>query len=112
MHTFRDQRWSRLWQSGLAHLIMIIVTLVMAVPIVWMFSTAVRPESTVRHYPIQWIPPDFTLENFHYALNTYPALSRWFLNSAVVATATDFFSVVVDALAAYSLASLQLSCQQ
>src|SRR5258708_5937421 len=107
MHTFRDQRWSRLWQSGLAHLIMIIVTLVMAVPVLWMFSTAVRPESTVRHYPIQWIPPDFTLENFQMALGNYPALSRWFFNSAVVAAATAILSVVVDSLAAYSLARLE-----
>src|SRR5258706_4895383 len=107
MHTFRDQRWSRLWQSGLAHLIMIIVTLVMAVPVLWMFSTAVRPESTVRHYPIQWIPPDFTLENFQMAVDNYPMLGRWFLNSAVVAAATAFLSVVVDSLAAYSLARLE-----
>ncbi len=107
MRFAQDLRFSRLWQNGTAHLIMIIITVLMAVPIVWMFSTAVRPESTVRQYPIQWIPPDFTMENFTSALNTYPALSRWFLNSAVVATTTAFFSVVVDALAAYSLARLE-----
>src|SRR5258707_3578297 len=107
MHTFRDQRWSRLWQSGLAHLIMIIVTLVMAVPVLWMFSTAVRPESTVRHYPIQWIPPDFTIENFQSAIQNYPAIPRWFMNSTFVATLTALLSVVVDTLAAYALARLE-----
>src|SRR5258705_4049944 len=107
MYTFRDQRWSSRWQCGLAHLIMISVTLVMGVPVLWMFSRAVRPESTVRHYPIQWIPPDFTLEIFQMALGNYPALSRWFFNSAVVAAATAILSVVVDSLAAYSLARLE-----
>ena len=107
MRTFQDQRFSRFWQSGLAHLIMIVITLLMAVPVLWMFSTAVRPESTVRHYPIQWIPPDFTLENFQMALGNYPALSRWFFNSAVVAAATAVLSVFVDSLAAYSLARLE-----
>src|SRR5258708_33929166 len=100
MHTFRDQRWSRLWQSGLAHLIMIIVTLVMAVPVLWMFSTAVRPESTVRHYPIQGIPPNFTLENFQLPLGNYPALSRWFFNMAVMPAATAFLWIVIGCLAA------------
>src|SRR5689334_3706236 len=107
MSLTQNVRFTRLWQSGVAHLIMMIVTVLMAVPIVWMFSTAVRPESTVRQYPIQWVPPDFTLENFQFALNTYPALGRWFMNSAMIATTTAFLSVVVDALAAYSLARLE-----
>ncbi len=97
-------RWE---QTGVAYVIMIVITVLMAVPVVWMLSTAVRPESTVRHYPIQWIPPDFTLENFQIALNNYPALGRWFLNSAFVATATSALSVLVDALAAYPLARMQ-----
>src|SRR5579859_7509600 len=107
MRKTQDQRLTQLWQSGVAYLIMIIITVLMAVPIVWMLSTAVRPESTVRHYPIQWIPPDFTLENFQLAIDNYPALTRWFFNSAFVAATTAFLSVVVDSLAAYSLARLE-----
>ncbi len=103
----RDQRTPRFFRTGAAYLIMIAITLLMAVPVLWMFSTAVRPESTVRQYPIQWIPPDFTLENFQIALDSYPALTRWFLNSAMVAVATAILSVIVDTLAAYSLARLE-----
>jgi len=102
-----DTRVTRFWQRGLAYLLLIGITVLMAVPVMWMFSTAVRPESTVRHYPIQWIPSDFTLENFQQALGSYPALIRWFFNSAIVATATATLSVIVDALAAYSLARLE-----
>src|SRR5258708_33022631 len=103
----RDQRMPRFFRTGAAYLIMIAITLLMAVPVLWMFSTAVRPESTVRQYPIQFIPPDFTLSNFQIALDSYPALARWFLNSAVVAIATATLSVIVDTLAAYSLARLE-----
>ncbi len=104
---WHDVRVTRFRQRSLAYLILITITLLFAVPVVWMFSTAVRPENTVRHYPIQWIPPDFTLENFQMAVDNYPALPRWFLNSTVVATATAVLSVIVDALAAYSLARLE-----
>src|SRR5258708_7164488 len=103
----QDVRFQQFWQRGLAYLTMIIITVLFAVPVVWMFSTAVRPESTVRHYPIQWIPSDFTLENFQIAIQSYPALPRWFINSAIVATATAGLSVIVDALAAYSLARME-----
>ncbi len=102
-----DMRVTRFWQRGAAYLLMLTVTILMAVPVLWMFSTAVRPESTVRHYPIQLLPPDFTLENFKEAISNYPALARWFFNSAVVATATSVLSVIVDALAAYALARLE-----
>ncbi len=101
-----DIRRTRFWQRGLAYVLLITVTVLMAVPVLWMFSTAVRPENTVRQYPIQLIPPDFTLENFQQAINNYPSLIRWFFNSAVVATATSALSVLVDGLAAYSLARL------
>lgn len=107
MHRTQDVRFTRFWQHGLSYLLMIILTVLFAVPVLWMFSTAVRPESTVRHYPIQWIPPDFTLENFQMALDSYPMIVRWFINSAIVATATAVLSVVVDALAAYALARLE-----
>ena len=102
-----DTRITRFWQRSIAYLIMIVITILFAVPVVWMFSTAVRPESTVRHYPIQWIPPDFTIENFQSAIQNYPAIPRWFMNSTFVATLTALLSVVVDTLAAYALARLE-----
>jgi multiple sugar transport system permease protein len=107
MNSVQDVRFTRFWQYSVGYLIMIVITVLFAVPVVWMLSTAVRPESTVRHYPIQWIPPDFTLENFQEALDNYPTLVRWFINSAVVATVTAALSVIVDALAAYALARLE-----
>ena len=69
------------WQTGLGYALMIIITVLFAVPVVWMFSTALRPEGTVRQYPIQLLPPDLTFENFQMALDNYPALGRWFMNS-------------------------------
>ena len=56
-----DTRLTRFWQRGVAYILMITITVLMAVPVMWMFSTAVRPESTVRQYPIQWIRPTLRL---------------------------------------------------
>jgi len=99
--------FSRLWQTGLGYGIMIVVTVLFAVPVVWMFSTALRPEGTVRQYPIQLLPPDLTTDNFTSAIDSYPALGRWFTNSLWVAAATSFLSVLVDSLGAYALARME-----
>src|SRR5258708_5470574 len=107
MQKMNDVRVTRFWQGSFGYGLLILITVVMAVPVVWMISTALRPEEFVRKYPIQWIPPDMTFENFQMALDNYPALGRWFMNSAAIAIATAALSVLVDTLGAYALARLE-----
>lgn len=96
----------RFWQTGLGYTLMIVVIVLFAVPVVWMFSTSLRPEGTVRQYPLQLLPPDLTLDNFQSAIENYPALGRWFINSLLVAVITSALSVLVDSLGAYALARM------
>jgi ABC-type glycerol-3-phosphate transport system permease component len=100
-------RRAKFLRGGAGYLLMIVITVLMAVPIIWMFSTALRPEGTVRQYPIQLLPPDLTFENFQSAIQSYPALGRWFTNSLIVAVFTSALSVLVDSLGAYALARLE-----
>lgn len=103
----QDTRFFRSWQRGSAYLVMFIITIIMAIPVAWMVTTALRPEGTVRQYPIQWIPPDITLDNFRMVMEEVPPLLRWFANSAIVALITAGLSVLVDALGAYALARME-----
>lgn len=102
----KDVRFINFWQRGLGYLVLITITVLFAVPTVYMLSTALRPEGKVYEYPIRWISEDMTLDSFRVAIETYPALGRWFVNSMVVALATAFLSVIIDALAAYPLARM------
>ncbi len=102
----KDARFTQFWQRGLGYLVMITITVLFAVPVIYMLSTALRPEGKVYEYPIRWISEDMTLDSFRVAIETYPALGRWFVNSMVVALATAFLSVIIDALAAYPLARM------
>jgi ABC-type glycerol-3-phosphate transport system permease component len=103
----QNQRFTRAWQRTLAYSIMIGITILFAVPVAWMITTALRPEGTVRQYPINWIPPDMTLSNFQMVMQQVPQMGRWFLNSAGIALVTALLSVVVDALGAYALARME-----
>jgi ABC-type glycerol-3-phosphate transport system permease component len=95
------------WEYGLGFLIMVIISLLMAVPVAWMLSTALRPESAVRQLPINWLPPDLTLDNFRDVTQQVPAIGRWFFNSTAVALLTSALSVTIDALGAYALARME-----
>jgi ABC-type glycerol-3-phosphate transport system permease component len=70
MSVTKDVRFSRTWQRGLGYLLMIGVTVLFAMPVVYMISTALRPEGTVYQYPIHWVSPDMTLDSFGKAIDT------------------------------------------
>ena len=84
---------------------LLVVTVVMAAPLVWMVTTALKPESEIFHYPIQWIPDTPTLSNFVNVLTNYP-IGRWFVNSTIVALLTTAISLPLYSLGAYPLARL------
>jgi ABC-type glycerol-3-phosphate transport system permease component len=111
MQKTRDVRVTRFWQGSFGYGLLILITVVMAVPVVWMISTALRPEEFVRKYPIQWIPPDMTLENFQLALDNYRHWAAGFMNSAFVAIATAALSVLVDTLGAMLWPALNSSAR-
>lgn len=84
---------------------LISTSVIMAAPLLWMISTALKPESQIFRYPIEWIPRPCTLGNFARVLTDYP-IARWFLNSLGVALLTTAVGVPLYALAAYPLARL------
>ncbi|MHB8630100.1 MAG: carbohydrate ABC transporter permease [Aggregatilineales bacterium] len=103
----QDMRFTRFWQRSTGYLLLIIIGGLMAVPVLWMIVTSLRPEGTERQYPIQWIAGDMTFDSYVKALQQYPQIGRWFLNSAGVAVVTAALSVLVDSLGAYALARME-----
>jgi len=81
------------------------VTIFMAAPLLWMVTTALKPESQIFQYPIRWVPQTPTLGNFANVLTNYP-IGRWFLNSMIVALLTTAISLPLYSLGAYPLARL------
>ena len=83
--------------------LLVVITLLWLVPLLWMFSTSVKPERQVRQIPIEWVSSDTTFDNYTRVLESYPLL-EWGLNSFNVALLTTIVAVVLYVLAAYPLA--------
>lgn len=76
-------------------------------PLVWMVSTAFKPQSEWFSIPPQFVPERSTLENFRsLGDGRFP---RYFLNSAVVASLTTAPTIVVAIGAAYAVAFLRFA---
>ena len=92
-------------RQAAGYLALVTTSALMAAPLLWMVSTALKPESQIFRYPIEWIPQTPTLSNFARVLSDYP-IGRWFFNSLAVALLTTAAGVPLYSLAAYPLARL------
>ena len=87
------------------YLTLTLVTLVVVIPLVWMFSTSFKLKSQLFTKEIYWIPKQITLENYTKILNNPSTpIGRWFMNSLFVASVTTVLKLAFDALAGYALA--------
>jgi multiple sugar transport system permease protein len=92
--------------SGYAGLILL--TLVFVAPLLWMFSTSLKPNFMTTRFPPQWIPRDFSGEGYSTILTTgsgNPVL-KWFLNSMIASSAHTVLVLVTASMAAYALARM------
>src|SRR5690349_4652533 len=84
-----------------------LLTLIFVAPLIYMASTSFKtPEDAISTVP-QWFPAHPSLQAYERVL-TDPStpVGRWFLNSAVAATANSLLAVSAATLAGYSIARI------
>ncbi len=74
--------------------------IVVTFPIDWMILVSLKKPSETFVYPITWLPASPTFENYNHVL-IFANFARYFLNSAIVASATTILAIAVAAPAAY-----------
>ena len=85
----------------LAHLVLIIFSLIILLPLLWIFRNSFTDK--LHAYKI---PPEFSpliVNNYIEIFSKYP-FDTYFLNSFVIAIATTFISLPLAAIIAYSFA--------
>jgi len=96
-------RKRRQWTARLGALALIMLWMV---PILWMITTAFKPDSEIFRLPLRWIPSHITLKHVQAVLQEWPFL-RWMLNSVIVAGGATVLSLLLSIPAAFSFARLR-----
>ncbi|MEK3723666.1 carbohydrate ABC transporter permease [Paenibacillus sp. FSL H8-0034] len=86
--------------NSFMYLIMVVASLIVLVPTLWMVSTALKPNDEVMVTPPQWIPDAPTLESFVRIWEDYP-FATYFANSVYIVLAATIISLVFSAMAGY-----------
>lgn len=107
--TFNPDRYNK-DQNGF-HLFLIILSVFMGLPIVFVFNHAFKPYSELFRYPPQFFVRNPTTENF-IRLVTFSAesgipISRYIFNSVFSTLAVVIASIILSSLAAFALSKLE-----
>jgi ABC-type glycerol-3-phosphate transport system permease component len=84
------------------HAALILVTVVISVPSVWMLSTSIKAKADIQVSVPRLIPAAPTLRNYYHVLFE-TAVPTYLLNSFLVASGTAVGAVLLTSLAAYAL---------
>ncbi|HET7627615.1 MAG TPA: carbohydrate ABC transporter permease [Bacillales bacterium] len=88
-----------------------VVAIFFLAPLFWMLSTSFKSDTEALVGGLHWLPKHFTFENYKYMFLQQgldvPVL-KWVFNSLFVGIAGTLIIVVVDAMAAYGLARLDV----
>lgn len=92
-------------------LIAIVISFIFIFPIIWMVMTSFKTDTEALVSGIKILPKKFTLENYIYSFKISGlgvSVGRWVFNSLVVSSVGTVLIIIIDSLAAYGLARLDI----
>lgn len=90
-----------LWATGLLIAGVLATITVFALPLYWLFSSALKPHQDIYTWPLQWLPRELTLENVVGAWEAAP-FDRFFLNSIITTSVGTALEISLAILCAYA----------
>lgn len=100
---FRLRHWG---VELLFYTLLVMLTIVFALPLVWMISTSLKPEAQVVAMPPQWIPDPILWQNYPEMWNSYP-FDAFYINSIKIALFNVVGVVFFSSLAGYAFARIR-----
>ena len=93
-------------KKTIAHIVLIIASILFIIPFIWMVSTSLKPLTQVFSYPPEWLPRPFKWSNYLDAMDYIPFFT--YLKNTVGITLFSTLGVVLSCpLVAYSFAKLE-----
>ncbi len=101
------KRQVSIWRLVATHLLLVVVTLAVLYPVLWVLDMALTPGQAFAMDPIPW-PSNPSLEHFERVISTTTSDGRWLfwrqlLNSLIVAGATSVLGITLAATAGYAM---------
>lgn len=94
-------RWLRRVNRFFAYFLLVSIVLYMALPLLWMTLSSLKPDGENLSYPPTFIPETWTIQHYR-TLFTRTSFPIWFKNSAIVSVGTTLTTIAISAMGAYA----------
>jgi multiple sugar transport system permease protein len=95
------------WGDIFSFTLLTIAAILVVMPLLWMFSTSLRPTSESYQLPPHWIPTQFRVENYLVPFQSNVPFVELFLNTAKITVTVTFGQLITCSLAGYAFARLR-----
>lgn len=95
-------------RHAVAQIVMFAAALVILAPIIWMFSTSLKPDDQILTSTPRWLPNPVSFEHFHKLFTQaedFP-VARWLFNSAFISSSVTILALLITSMAAYAFSRL------
>lgn len=102
----------RPWLKILLYAVLTLYAIITVIPFLWAFSASFKPLSEIVSGEANFLPKNFTFDNYKRIFIQEPLFLRWLFNSVVIAVSVTLFNLLFNSMAGYALARLQFRGRQ
>ncbi|MBH0155403.1 MULTISPECIES: carbohydrate ABC transporter permease [Fictibacillus] len=88
------------------YVILVVYAIITVIPFLWALSSSFKTLGEIVSGSINFIPKDFTLDNYKQIFTREPLFGRWLFNSLFIATIGTLLNLLFNSMAGYALARL------
>lgn len=108
----QDKGRSRSPWELLLYSLLIGYAMITLIPFAWAISASFKPLSEIVSGELNFIPKQFTFDNYKQIFLDEPLFLRWLFNSLIIALSVTFFNLLFNSMAGYALARLRFRGRQ
>ncbi|MFB2768684.1 carbohydrate ABC transporter permease [Pelatocladus sp. BLCC-F211] len=94
-------------RKGLLYVLLTLYAVITIIPFLWALSASFKPLSEIVSSEANFLPKNFTLDNYKLIFLQEPLFLRWLFNSVVIAVCVTILNLLFNSMAGYALARLR-----
>lgn len=96
-----------LWLRILLYSVLTLYAIITLIPFLWALSASFKPLTEIVAGKPNFLPKNFTLDNYKQIFVEEPLFLRWFFNSVIIAISVTILNLLFNSMAGYALARLR-----
>ncbi len=95
------------WLKALLYVLMTLYAIITLIPFLWALSASFKPLTEIVSGEPNFLPKNFTLDNYRQIFLQEPLFWRWLFNSVAIAVSVTLLNLLLNSMAGYALARLR-----